>query len=310
MRLHLAPMEGVVDWVMRDLLTRIGGIDQCTTEFIRVTNLKLPDAQFYKYCPELNTFSKTQAGVPVFVQLLGGQPGPLVENAYRVYELGALGVDFNFGCPAKTVNRHDGGATLLKTPERLYRILKMAREALPESFPVTAKIRLGYDDPSRCVDLAQAVEAAGIKTLTVHCRTKMDMYKPPAYWEWIARIKEKVKLKIIANGEINTVQDLKRCQEVTGCEEFMIGRGAIKNPFLFLQIKALGELDQPWFRQKALLVDFFEGSRQFRDESYAIARTKQWMSQLSKSSEEAHSAFQKLKTIRVSEEFKNQLIAL
>src|SRR5690606_8342958 len=126
-KLHLAPMEGVVDWVMRDFLTQIGGIDHCVTEFIRIIDQVYPDHVFYKYCPELKTDSKTLAGTPVFVQLLGGQPMPLAENAVKAVSLGAAGIDLNFGCPAKTVNRHDGGATLLQFPNRIYDIIKTVR---------------------------------------------------------------------------------------------------------------------------------------------------------------------------------------
>src|SRR3989344_2376934 len=183
-------MEGVTDWVMRDLLTSLGGIDFCVTEFLRVTDQLLPDSVFEKNCLELKTGSRTRAGTPVFIQLLGGQVAPLAENAARAQELVALGIDLNFGCPAKTVNRHDGGASLLKYTDRLYDIVKAVRDAIPKSTPVTAKIRLGFDDPSSCIVKSQAIEAAGADWLTVHCRTKTDGYKPPAYWEWNTKIKE------------------------------------------------------------------------------------------------------------------------
>ncbi|MGZ3722706.1 MAG: tRNA-dihydrouridine synthase, partial [Bdellovibrionales bacterium] len=106
-------MEGVLDWTLRELLSSIGGVDRMVTEFVRVTDLLLPEHVFYRYCPELKQGGRTLAGTPVLVQLLGGQTGPLAENAARAVELGAPGIDLNFGCPAKTVNRHDGGATLL-----------------------------------------------------------------------------------------------------------------------------------------------------------------------------------------------------
>ena len=112
-RLFLAPMEGVTDWAMRDLLTEVGGIDQCVTEFLRITDTLMPPSVFEKNCPELKTGSRTRSGTPVFIQLLGGQAEPLAMDAARAVDLGALGIDLNFGCPAPTVNRHDGGATLL-----------------------------------------------------------------------------------------------------------------------------------------------------------------------------------------------------
>jgi tRNA-dihydrouridine synthase C len=205
--LYLAPMEGVVDFILRDVLTGIGGIDQCVTEFIRVTDQLHSPAVIYRYAPELKMGSRTRAGTAMFLQYLGGQPGPMAENAARGAELGALGIDLNFGCPAKTVNRHDGGASLLKCPDRVFQIISAVRRAVPAHIPVTAKMRLGFDDPGACFENAMAVEAAGASWLTIHCRTKTDGYKPPAYWEWIPRIKEKVRLPIVANGEIWNVED-------------------------------------------------------------------------------------------------------
>ena len=107
MRIFLAPMEGVVDYTMRDMLTRLGGFDRCVTEFVRITEQKLPARVFYRYCPELHTGGKTPAGTPVYVQLLGGDPDYMALNARTAERVGAPGIDLNFGCPAKTVNRSD-----------------------------------------------------------------------------------------------------------------------------------------------------------------------------------------------------------
>ena len=115
----LAPMEGVVDVYMRDLLTKVGGFDLCVSEFVRVSQHLFPASVFYRYCPELLTGGNTASGVPVHVQIMGGEPAVIAENAAFVAELGAPGIDINFGCPAKTVNRHDAGATLLQWPDRL-----------------------------------------------------------------------------------------------------------------------------------------------------------------------------------------------
>ena len=117
-------MEGVVDHLMRDMLTRVGGFDQCVTEFVRVVDQKIPKKTFYRLCPELHNGGKTPAGVPVRVQLLGQHPQWLAENAQTAIELGSPGVDLNFGCPAKTVNKSKGGAVLLKETQTLYDIVK------------------------------------------------------------------------------------------------------------------------------------------------------------------------------------------
>lgn len=315
MKLFLAPMEGVVDWVMRDTLTRIGGIDQCVTEFLRVTDRLHPDNVFYKNCPELKTSSRTRWGTPVFVQLLGGQAEPLALNAQRAAELGALGIDLNFGCPAKTVNRHDGGASLLKSCDRIFTIVDTVRKAVPENIPVTAKIRLGFDNPDRCVEIAQAVAEAKATWLTVHCRTKTDGYRPPAYWEWIPKIKDKAKIKIIANGEIWNVADFQRCVEITQCEDYMIGRGVLSNPFIFQQIKqSVSTTDtlenktaSNWEQIKPLLIPFFEASTLFINDHFAVSRTKQWLKALSLKNAEAKEAFEEIKVFMKPQEFKENL---
>jgi tRNA-dihydrouridine synthase C len=311
MKLYLAPMEGVVDWVMRDTLTQIGGIDHCVTEFLRVTDRLHPESVFYKNCPELKTGSRTRAGTPVFLQLLGGQAEPLALNAQRAVKLGALGVDLNFGCPAKTVNRHDGGASLLKSCDRVFDIVKAVRSAVPAEVPVTAKIRLGFDSPNNCIEIAQAVEEAGANWLTIHCRTKTDGYRPPAYWDWIPRIKEKVNLKIVANGEIWNVADFHRCVEVTGCSDFMIGRGVMSNPYVFKQIRqSLGGADSTeasWKVMRPLLPAFFEASTAHINDYFAVSRTKQWLKALSLKNLEAKEVFDQIKVLKKPTEFKDQL---
>lgn len=302
-KLFLAPMEGVTDWVMRDLLTSLGGIDQCVTEFLRVTDKLHPHSVFFKNCPELKTGSKTRSGTPVFIQLLGGKAQPLAENALRAVELGALGIDLNFGCPAKTVNRHDGGATLLKSCDRLFEIVSTVRKNVPSKIPVTAKIRLGFDDPSQCLENAKAIADAGATWITVHCRTKTDGYKPPAYWEWIPRIKEKITIPVIANGEIWSWDDFQNCKTVTQCDQFMIGRAALRNPNLFQQIKTKNEIKF----DPNLLNQFFESSSQFVNEHFAVSRTKQWLSQLRWTSEELKIIFDDLKIIKKPDLFKIRL---
>lgn len=311
MKLFLAPMEGVVDWVMRDTLTHIGGIDQCVTEFLRVTDRLHPESVFYKNCPELKTGSRTRWGTPVFVQLLGGIAEPLALNAQRAVELGALGIDLNFGCPAKTVNRHDGGASLLKSCDRVFTIVDTVRKAIPADIPVTAKIRLGFDDPSKCLEIAQAVQEANVTWLTIHCRTKTDGYRPPAYWEWIPKIKEKVSTRIIANGEIWNVNDFNRCVEVTQCEDYMIGRGVMSNPFIFQQIKqSLAQEpveEMSWQKAKPLLPQFFEASTLYINDYFAVSRTKQWLKALSLKNAEAKSVFEELKILTKPREFREKL---
>lgn len=305
-------MEGVADWAMRDLLTEIGGIDICVTEFLRVTDKLHPYSVFYKNCPELKTDSRTRSGTPVIVQLLGGQASPLAENARRAAELGAFGIDLNFGCPAKTVNRHDGGASLLKTTERIHRITKEVRDSVPKATPVSVKIRLGFDDPNACLDNAKAIEEAGASWLTVHCRTKTDGYRPPAHWDWIPKIQEKVKIPLITNGEIWTIDDFNRCSKIAQTAAYMIGRGAIRDPFLFLKLKKvpgtfLQEKVPGTFSVRQLVVPFYQASSVYVNEHFAVARTKGWIKQLSINSPEIKEIFEQIKVLKKPNEFRSQL---
>lgn len=301
MRLLLAPMEGVVDHLMRDLLTAEGGFDLCVTEFLRVVEQLHPVRSFFKICPELAHGAKTPSGVPVRIQLLGQSPHWLAENAVRAVELGSPGVDLNFGCPAKTVNRNRGGSVLLKEPEALYAIISEVRKAVPAHRPVTAKIRLGYDDASLMLDNARAVAAAGANELVIHARTKRDGYRPPAYWDQIARIKEEVQLPIVANGEIWTPDDARRCQQQSHCVDLMLGRGALACPSLAHSIKT-GAERRPWQQVLALLKRYSLFEIQGDKGCYYPNRLKQWLQFLRLQYPEAQTLFDQVKTLKHKEE--------
>ncbi len=236
-RLFLAPMEGLADYVLRDVLTGIGGYDGAVSEFVRVSGSLLPRRTYERLCPEIGNGCRTAAGTPVVIQLLGSDPDWLARNAAQAGALSPHGVDLNFGCPAKTVNRHGGGAMLLSDPELLNRIVRSVRASVPAAIPVTAKMRLGISDTSRTLDCARAIAEAGAASLVVHARTRDHGYQPPAHWEWIARIVEVVAIPVIANGEVWTVDDWCRCRAVSTCDDVMIGRGAVTDPFLALRIK-------------------------------------------------------------------------
>lgn len=303
MRILLAPMEGVVDPVIRHLLTAIGGIDFCVTEFVRVTDKLNPPKVFYRYCPELFNQSRTASGTPVFVQLLGGQPIPMGENAALACELGAYGIDLNFGCPAKTVNRHDGGATLLKHPERVFAVTDAVRRASPVEKPVTVKVRLGYSHKDYVTDIAQAAQAAGAHWLTVHARTKEEAYRPPAHWEYIARMREAISIPVIANGDIRSVADHRRCQEISGCTDTMIGRGLIAQPDLALAIKS-GKNLRTWQQWHDFYLKFLQMSLDHRNEMYAVARAKQLSKLMGQNYWQLKVLFDKIKRIQEFYELK------
>jgi tRNA-dihydrouridine synthase C len=295
----LAPMEGVVEHHVRDILTRIGGLDGCVTEFIRVTDQKLPYRVFYKYAQELGFDSKTPNGTPVKVQLLGSKPEPMAINALELVQYGAKSIDLNFGCPAKTVNSHEGGACLLRTPDRVYNIIKAVRDAVPKEIPVSAKIRLGFEDRSSYMENASAVESAGANELTVHARSKADGYKPPAYWHYIADIKAKLKIPVIANGEIWTIDDYLKCREQSQCDDVMLGRGLLSCPDLARQIKAHlnKETYQPltWAEICQMLFDYYKKTTPLYDERNCGNRVKQWLMYLSRQYPQAQLFFDDVK---------------
>ncbi|WP_051298764.1 tRNA dihydrouridine synthase [Marinobacterium litorale] len=299
MRIVLAPMEGVVDYRLRALLSAVGGIDQCVTEFIRVSDRLLPPSVFYRLAPELKTGGKTESGIPVIVQLLGSDPNAIAENAARAVELGAPGIDLNFGCPAKTVNKSRGGAVLLDEPDTIHRILCAVRAAVPDCVPVSVKMRLGFRDKSLALENARAIEAAGVQSLAVHARTKVEGYKPPAHWEWIARIREAVALPVIANGEVWNVSDYHRCREVSGCDDVMIGRGLVANPYLARVIKDENfDVATAWPGVTRMLIAFHADNQEDLASRYVHGRLKQWLQMLSWHFDEARVLFQKIRTER------------
>ncbi len=235
----LAPMEGVTDDVVRSLITAWGGVDYCVTEFIRVSDAPLSERVLRRECPELDRGARTLAGVPVHVQLLGGDPGRLAETARIAAACGASVIDLNFGCPAPTVNRHDGGASLLRDPCRVENVTAAVRRAVPASVSVSAKVRLGWSDPDDVVAIARAAEAGGAAWLTVHGRTRMQGYAPPVDWVRIGVARESVTIPVVANGDLRTPEDVLRCHEITGCDRFMIGRAAIERPEVYRVLRGV-----------------------------------------------------------------------
>jgi tRNA-dihydrouridine synthase C len=300
MTILLAPMEGLLDFTLRDILTRAGGIDRCVAEFIRVTGTLLPERVFTRVMPELKRGGRTPAGVPVRVQLMGSDPVCLAENAARVAGMGTTGVDLNFGCPAKIVNRHGGGAALLQDPALLHRIVVAVRRAVPAHVPVSAKMRLGFDDADRALECAQAIVSGGAGELVVHARTKADGYRPPAYWERIAEIRAAVGVPVIANGEIWTVADAMRCRDLSGCETLMLGRGIVSDPGLALAIVAAdrgGAAGLCWAELQPLLVAFWHLVSGHIEPRARAGRLKQWLHYLRRRHPQAEAAYADVRTL-------------
>lgn len=228
--LFLAPMEGLGDRAFRRTAASVGGFDWACTEFIRVSlNPHIPSLA-KEYCPD-DTYP-----IPQAAQLMGSEPEMMALMAKAIEARGAPRIDLNCGCPSNTVTGKGAGSSLLKTPERLSEVLSAMVRAV--SVPVTAKLRSGFSDTSLFRENLLAAQETGIAFLTLHPRTKEDGYGPPARWDLIAEAKQLLKIPVIGNGDILTVEDAVRMREQTGCDGLMIGRGAAANPWIFQEIKA------------------------------------------------------------------------
>jgi tRNA-dihydrouridine synthase C len=276
--LVLAPMDGITDAPMRALQGSTGAFTYTVSEFVRVSVQPIPRKVFVKEIPELLQGGVTPSGLPVQVQLLGGDPGRMAASAATACKAGAKGIDINFGCPAPTVNRHDGGASLLNHPCRIREIVAAIREAVPPEIPVSAKLRLGWDSIDCIHENAAMTAEGGASWLTIHARTRVQGYSPPVYWKPIGQVRAALGLPVIANGDIWSFEDFLRCREETGCIHFMLGRCALANPALphqvarELGIGATGPIDIDWSslfnRLVALIGD---------QPKLSLLRLKQWM---------------------------------
>lgn len=301
MRLVLGPMEGVLDHLMREILTDINDYDLCVTEFVRVVDQLLPDHVFHRLCPELKQGSQTKSGVPVHIQLLGQDPHWMAENAVRAASLGARGIDINFGCPAKLVNKSKGGAALLQHPDLVHKVVKACRDAVDSSIPVTAKIRLGWDNPDDCFEIVDAIQSAGANELTVHARTKTDGYKANQIkWDYIRQIRERSSIPLIANGEIWDYQDGQACMETTGVDSLMVCRGAFNVPNLGNVVKH-NHTVMPWSEVVKLLLVYSQYEMKGDKGLYYPNRVKQWFSYLRQQYPQAADLFREIRTFNKAE---------
>ncbi|MBD3894597.1 tRNA-dihydrouridine synthase family protein [Halomonas sp. ML-15] len=300
-------MEGVIDAHTRTLLTACPGIDWTVTEFVRVVDARLPPRVFLKHCPELAHFASgepvaTPSGVAVHLQLLGADPDALAANACQAISLGAPSLDLNFGCPAKLVNRHDGGASLLRDPRRLERAVSAVYRAAAGRVPVTAKIRLGFANRRLALDCARAAEQGGAAQLVVHARTRDEGYRPPAHWEWIGRIRRHLAIPVVANGDIWSLEDYWQARTLSGCDDVMLGRGALADPWLATRIRhwqRTGErLDAThWASRAAILRDYAALQRSTLPPRVVVSLLKQWLNQMRARDAEAAQRFATLKRV-------------
>ena len=195
------------------------------------------------------------------------------------------------------MNKNRGGAVLLRDPEELYQIVSAVRDALPDEFPVTAKIRLGYEDKSLFLENARAVEQAGAAELAVHARTRAEGYRPPAHWEYVGKIRESLRIPVIANGDIWNYEDARRCQEVTGCHDLMLGRSSLVTPNITAMIRE-SVSPMAWGAVLQLVLRLSDRDRDNGKWQYHPSRLKQWLNYLRKSYPQAGHLFERIRAIK------------
>lgn len=223
-------MEGVGDICFRKAMAVIGGFDEAVTEFIRVpTNAHVQSLAKVYQASELTP-------IPLAAQIMGSNPELMAAMAIEIANRGAPRIDINCGCPSNTVTGRGAGSSLLKTPDLLNEIARTVVKAV--DVPVTIKMRSGYEDLSLFNENLLAAQESGIRFLTLHPRTKIDGYGPPAKWELIAHAKSLLRIPVVGNGDILTVEDALRMLRETRCDALMIGRGSVIDPFIFQKIRA------------------------------------------------------------------------
>ncbi len=233
--IFLAPMEDVSDPPFRILCKRFGA-DLLYTEFISSGGL-VHEAE-----DSLRKLEFSPQERPIAIQIFGGDLEQVREAARRVEAAGPDIIDINFGCPVKKVVRQDAGAATLRDPQRMRNlteaVIKVARR------PVTVKTRLGWDDRSiRILEIGRMLEEIGVQALAVHARTRSQMYRGEAQWPWLKRLKQQggLQIPIIGNGDATTPERIRDMFAETGVDAVMVGRGAIGNPWIFRDAKALIE---------------------------------------------------------------------
>jgi tRNA-dihydrouridine synthase B len=231
--LVLAPMSGVTDMAFRRLVRECspGAVGLVVSEFISIEGLTRNDLRSHR----MLRFHPDEH--PIAIQIFGGDIDRMVEAAAIVQSTGVDAVDINCGCPVPKVVKRGGGAELLRRTQHLERMLRAVRREL--SVPLTLKFRTGWDDDSiNCVEVAQMAEAAGVAMVTVHGRTRVQLYSGSADWQLIAAVKQAVSIPVIGSGDVASVAGARERLAISGVDALAIGRGAMENPWLFAEIVA------------------------------------------------------------------------
>ncbi len=228
--LVLAPMQDVTDLPFMRVLARRSMPDWFVTEYFRVH----PDSRLNKYI--LRSIEENETGRPIFAQMIGRDIPNLIRTAKELSQYPVAGIDLNLGCPAPIVCRKDAGGGLLRHPDQMREIIGALRDAIPGRF--TVKTRLGYHSPEEFPALLEIFRSHGIDGLTIHGRTVMDRYKTPVRPDFVKLAVDTMPCPVIANGNVVDSATALSFHEKTSAAGLMVGRGAIRNPWLFGQIQS------------------------------------------------------------------------
>lgn len=226
----LAPMEGVTHPTLRSLLADKGGIGLLCTEFVRISRAPLALVNLERAVVKV-------PGVPLSVQVMGRDADKMADAAEHVGAHGADVVDINLGCPMPRAVKGGVGAAMLTDLALLYEVLTQMRDKT--SGLMSAKIRAGFDDTTGALRIGRTVEAAGVDFITVHPRSRRDLYTGVADWRIIRSLRDELSIPVIGNGDVWYAADVQRMRDETGCDAVMIGRPALRNPWIFAQAAAL-----------------------------------------------------------------------